>query len=181
MTATNSPQYWILRTIYHESFNPTVYDNTLTISTASPFHRNEVHLHNCNGFDFDQYGPFATIEEARAAARQHFDGTWRQVEAPYRTPIFNTDSDARNVVETYVRNEHRPICISIDNGNNFLTADELFENEEFLANESCYWTQLVALMDDDYREQVANELAPCTNLEFLRRYCEIADYSICIG
>ena len=33
--------------------------------------------------------------------------------------------------------------------------------------------QLVALMDDDIREQVHRELAPCSNEEFLSRYLEL--------
>ena len=28
-------------------------------------------------------------------------------------------------------------------------------------------------MDDDIREKVHNELAPCTPYEFLKRYCEL--------
>lgn len=30
------------------------------------------------------------------------------------------------------------------------------------------------MMDDDIRERVAFELAPCTNEEFLKRYLELA-------
>lgn len=32
---------------------------------------------------------------------------------------------------------------------------------------------IVVLMDDDIREKVHGELAPCTNREFLTRYCEL--------
>lgn len=32
---------------------------------------------------------------------------------------------------------------------------------------------IVVLMDDDVREKVHGELAPCTNREFLVRYCEL--------
>lgn len=35
------------------------------------------------------------------------------------------------------------------------------------------WNQLVALMDDDIREQVHRELAPCTTEDFLSRYLEL--------
>lgn len=35
------------------------------------------------------------------------------------------------------------------------------------------WDALVNLMDDDLREQVHQELAPCTNAEFLKRYAEL--------
>lgn len=33
-----------------------------------------------------------------------------------------------------------------------------------------YWDQIVELMNDDIREAVHAELAPCTNTEFLERY-----------
>ena len=32
---------------------------------------------------------------------------------------------------------------------------------------------LVTLMDEDLREQVHEELAPCEPMEFLERYCEL--------
>lgn len=32
---------------------------------------------------------------------------------------------------------------------------------------------IVTLMDDEKREQVHRELAPCTNENFLKRYCEL--------
>ena len=32
---------------------------------------------------------------------------------------------------------------------------------------------IVNLMDDEIREQVHRELAPCTDMEFLRRYVEL--------
>ena len=63
--------------------------------------------------------------------------------------------------------------ISIDNGRTYCTAEEAL-NAHDLATIAHY-------MDDDTREQVHNELAPCTELEFLRRYLEIAPYDIVIG
>lgn len=48
---------------------------------------------------------------------------------------------------------------------------------------------ITTLMNDDTREQVHRELAPCTPLEFLKRYCEIdenfedvlkSEFSICL-
>ena len=36
------------------------------------------------------------------------------------------------------------------------------------------WEAIVNLMNDEIREHVAFELAPCTNEEFLKRYLEIA-------
>ena len=35
-------------------------------------------------------------------------------------------------------------------------------------------------MDDDAREEVHDELAPCTNKQFLKRYLEIAPFDLCI-
>ena len=32
---------------------------------------------------------------------------------------------------------------------------------------------IINLMDDEIREQVHRELAPCTDMEFLRRYVEL--------
>lgn len=32
---------------------------------------------------------------------------------------------------------------------------------------------IVTYMDDEIREQVHAELAPCTNDEFVKRYCEL--------
>ena len=35
------------------------------------------------------------------------------------------------------------------------------------------WESIVEMMDDEIREQVHAELAPCTDEEFLERYCEL--------
>lgn len=44
-------------------------------------------------------------------------------------------------------------------------------NEQNMTDD--YWDALVNLMDDDLREQVHREIAPCTNAEFLKRYAEL--------
>lgn len=36
-----------------------------------------------------------------------------------------------------------------------------------------HWDAIVELMDDELREQVHDELAPCTEEEFFARYCEL--------
>ena len=36
-----------------------------------------------------------------------------------------------------------------------------------------YWAAIVNLMDDDIREEVHREMAPCTEEEFLSRYIEL--------
>ena len=44
-----------------------------------------------------------------------------------------------------------------------------------------YWDALVQVMDDETRERVVGELAPCEEHEFLARYLEIADTDLVIG
>lgn len=63
--------------------------------------------------------------------------------------------------------------ISINNSHSFC------EPEEAIA--SVPWEVIVNLMDDETRETVHNELAPCSDLEFLRRYLEIAPDDLIIG
>ena len=36
-----------------------------------------------------------------------------------------------------------------------------------------YWEEIVNLMNDEIREQIAYELGPCTEEEFLARYLEL--------
>lgn len=183
MTNTNTPtQFWIVSQTYHGTTAPSVWDNRIHISSAPFFRGGEVHLHNIEDTDFSQYGPFSTIGDARREMR-HLYGTCRRVDAPCKNEtIARGTPEYRNVLETYLYTVYnRPMRISIDNGHTWETADELFENERFLANEPSFWTQIEYMMDDDTREQVAAELAPCTNLEFLRRYLEIAEESLCIG
>ena len=70
--------------------------------------------------------------------------------------------------------------VSLDNGFTFLTAAEALEE---MASERCCvnWDVLVNMMEDDAREAAANELAPCTELEFLTRYLELAEDDLVIG
>lgn len=68
--------------------------------------------------------------------------------------------------------------ISIDNGQSFMTIDELFENEEFLAHEDYYIGQIVENADPDVFGSLALELATEFNNHvdphvFLRRYVEL--------
>lgn len=42
-----------------------------------------------------------------------------------------------------------------------------------LNNQTVDFDACVSLMDDDIREQVHAELAPCTEQEFLDAYCEL--------
>ena len=63
--------------------------------------------------------------------------------------------------------------ISIDNGRNFVEPEEALKAFDI--------DTLAHYMDDETREQVAFELAPCTELEFLTRYLEIAPDDLIIG
>ena len=42
-----------------------------------------------------------------------------------------------------------------------------------MLNDPRIWEAIASYMDDDTRETVHAELAPCTNLEFLTRYLEL--------
>jgi hypothetical protein len=63
--------------------------------------------------------------------------------------------------------------ISTNNGNSFCSVSEAISNTD--------WDVIVSMMDDETREKVHFELAPCTEKEFLTRYLEIADEDLIIG
>lgn len=63
--------------------------------------------------------------------------------------------------------------ISVDNGATWITAEEALESVKL--------DDMVNYMDDEFREEVHNELAPCTDLEFLKRYLEICNQDFIIG
>jgi hypothetical protein len=63
--------------------------------------------------------------------------------------------------------------ISIDNGHSYVTASEALETISL--------DTMLNYMDDDTREAVHNELAPCTDAEFLTRYLEFATDDLIIG
>lgn len=63
--------------------------------------------------------------------------------------------------------------ISIDNGATYITSEEALEAVSLDA--------LAVYMDDDARERVHMECAPCSDVEYLRRYLEIAEADLVIG
>ena len=67
--------------------------------------------------------------------------------------------------------------ISLDNGTNYLTADEAMP----IIDDRGLWETVVESMDAETREAVHSELAPCTNLAFLRRYLELAPEDLILG
>ena len=63
--------------------------------------------------------------------------------------------------------------ISIDNGRTYVTPEEALEEFDL---------EVIAhYMDDDDRERTHRDVAPCTDLEFLIHYLEIAKDNIIIG
>ena len=76
--------------------------------------------------------------------------------------------------------------ISLDNGGTYLDAHDAIEelrkqSEEYEVPFSKLWQNLADLMDDDTRETVHAELAPCTEEEFLTRYLELATDDLIYG
>lgn len=67
--------------------------------------------------------------------------------------------------------------ISLDNGHSFLDAAEAMEE----IKERDLWDVVVDRMDDEVREQVHADLAPCTDEEFLEAYLDMAREDLVIG
>ncbi len=63
--------------------------------------------------------------------------------------------------------------ISIDNGLTWVEPEEAISKMR--------WEVIAHYMEDEAREQVHHELAPCTDLEFLKRYLEVAENDLVIG
>lgn len=66
--------------------------------------------------------------------------------------------------------------ISIDNGRTLMTATEAASTMTKLQ-----LRLITNIMDDELREQIHNELAPCSDEEFLAAYLERATDDIIIG
>lgn len=67
--------------------------------------------------------------------------------------------------------------ISLNNGTTRMTADEALP----VIDDRDLWDAVVEFMDDETRERVHAELAPCTDRAFLRRYLELAPEDLTIG
>ena len=63
--------------------------------------------------------------------------------------------------------------ISMNNGQSFIEPMEAIKRAD--------WQTIVNMMDDETRETVHAEMAPCTELEFLTRYLELAQADLIIG
>lgn len=67
--------------------------------------------------------------------------------------------------------------LSLNNGRTYMTAEEAMP--EIL--ERGLWDVVVAFMDDGTREKAHSLVAPCSELEFLKKYLELADEDLIIG
>lgn len=63
--------------------------------------------------------------------------------------------------------------ISTDNGHSFCTPEEALQEYSL--------DTIATYMDDDTRERVHYELAPCSDIEFLTRYLELSTEDLIIG
>jgi hypothetical protein len=63
--------------------------------------------------------------------------------------------------------------VSVNNGLSTVSPEEAIKSVE--------WDELATMMDDETRETVHSELAPCTELEFLTRYLELAKENLVVG
>ena len=85
------------------------------------------------------------------------------------------DEEFKRAVQLY--DSFQTKRISLDNGASFLDAIEAMPEIE----ERGIWETVAHYMDDETREKVHAELAPCDKLEFLERYLEIAPSNLIIG
>lgn len=67
--------------------------------------------------------------------------------------------------------------ISLNNGVTRMTADEAMP----VIDDRDIWETVIGCMDNETRERVHAELAPCTEQVFLRRYLELAPEDLIIG
>ena len=68
--------------------------------------------------------------------------------------------------------------LSIDNGHSYYTSVEI---ENVWNAIRPYYHAIVQAMDDDVREEVHADIAPCTDAEFLSEYLRRASDDIIIG
>lgn len=75
--------------------------------------------------------------------------------------------------------DSEPVYLSVDNGATYIAADE--DAELQAAIDKVGWDEIVSFMDDDAREKAHDDVSPCTELEYLKHYLEIAPYDLVIG
>lgn len=67
--------------------------------------------------------------------------------------------------------------ISLNNGSSYMSAEDAMP----AIDDRDLWETVVGCMDNETRERVHAELAPCTNLAFQRRYLELAPEDLILG
>ena len=67
--------------------------------------------------------------------------------------------------------------ISLNNGRSYMDVDEAMTE----IMERSLWETVVSLMDDGIREAVADDMAPCSEEEFLTEYLKRADDDLVLG
>ena len=70
--------------------------------------------------------------------------------------------------------------ISFDNGAHWMDADEAIESIND-PESPINWETIVEYMDAETRERVHRELAPCSEIDFLTRYLDLAPADLIIG
>lgn len=68
--------------------------------------------------------------------------------------------------------------VSLNNGHSWLDAEEAMQE---VSERPYLWKVLVDFMDDEIREAVHRDLAPCRNVEFLTEYLKRANDDLVIG
>jgi hypothetical protein len=115
----------------------------------------------------------ATIDEGLELIRQYEKAD--KAEGTYEEDFYEIVDE--NHCAVTVQKETTMKEISLDNGHTFLTAEEAMPEIE----EKGLWDVVAEYMEDDAREEANREIAPCTELEFLKKYLEAATEDLVIG
>lgn len=82
--------------------------------------------------------------------------------------------------------DSKPVYLSVDNGVSYIAADE--DAELQAAIDKVGWGEIVSFMDNDARVKAhydvtpfMGDVSPCTELEYLKHYLEIAPCDLVIG
>lgn len=83
------------------------------------------------------------------------------------------------IARTYVEDIDGGKRLSIDNGASYIDADD--EDSLRSAIEAIGMNAIASMMDDETRERAAAELAPCSDVTFIRYYLKTAAENLIIG
>ena len=112
------------------------------------------------------YG-YGTIEEAIEEAETRFPRLSWEIRDEYEEVVHTHYIDEES-------EEDKPMkSISIDNGHSFVPPAEAIAEMD--------WNAIANMMDDETREAVAADMAPCTEEEFLTEYLRRAKDDLIIG